>query len=516
MTETLLESDASHRAAKGDVDVSSATANASFWEGPLTSSLTKKDKVTTPEMLFGYLVGPFGGLLASGIFTSQLQNYFTDVLQLDLSFLTGLQLFSTILIVVANLVVGQLIERTHCLAGKARPWVLLSALTFSVSTVFMFFVPFEGVAKMVWIAIAYNLYYAVAYPIYNTANSTLVAVSTRDSEKRGALASLTNIAGFGVMGTGTMVFPMLVSFALKQDQNLWLLAMLVVALLTALTVYLQYRFTRERITEELLAGGDAEGDEGEKAAAPSLNEQLSAVTRESQWWIIMGVYLLYQWSGAIKNGSMTYFCKWVLDNTFFGTADAWGASQSMLSILGALPMAAAILFVIPLCNKLGKQRVCIAGMVVGVIGGVIAYLGHGQIVPVGVGIALKCLGSAPIGYMILAMLADVIDHVEFKSGLRTDGLTMSIYSSIMVAATPICNAIFSGVLGGVGYDQAADITLGTAAQTALTQNAISISYILVETIAFAVCGVLLLSFTVEKNLPAEQEALKQRHEKAAE
>ncbi len=516
MTETLLESDASHRPAKGDVDVSSTTANASFWEGPLTSSLTKKDKVTTPEMLFGYLVGPFGGLLASGIFTSQLQNYFTDVLQLDLSFLTGLQLFSTILIVVANLVVGQLIERTHCLAGKARPWVLLSALTFSVSTVFMFFVPFEGVAKMVWIAIAYNLYYAVAYPIYNTANSTLVAVSTRDSEKRGALASLTNIAGFGVMGTGTMVFPMLVSFALKQDQNLWLLAMLVVALLTALTVYLQYRFTRERITEELLTGGSTEGDEGEKTAAPSLNEQLSAVTRESQWWIIMGVYLLYQWSGAIKNGSMTYFCKWVLDNTFFGTADAWGASQSMLSILGALPMAAAILFVIPLCNKLGKQRVCIAGMVVGVIGGVIAYLGHGQIVPVGVGIALKCLGSAPIGYMILAMLADVIDHVEFKSGLRTDGLTMSIYSSIMVAATPICNAIFSGVLGGVGYDQAADITLGTAAQTALTQNAISISYILVETIAFAVCGVLLLSFTVEKNLPAEQEALKQRHEKAAE
>lgn len=494
--------------------MSSTTANGSFWEGPLTSSLTKKDKVTTPEMLFGYLVGPFGGLLASGIFTSQLQNYFTDVLQLDLSFLTALQLFSTILIVIANLVVGQLIERTHCLAGKARPWVLLSALTFSVSTVFMFFVPFEGVAKMVWIAIAYNLYYAVAYPIYNTANSTLVAVSTRDSEKRGALASLTNIAGFGVMGTGTMIFPMLVSFALKQDQNLWLLAMLVVALLTALTVYLQYRFTRERITEELLAGGDAAGAAAgdKKADAPSLNAQLSAVTRESQWWIIMGVYLLYQWSGAIKNGSMTYFCKWVLDNTFFGTADAWGASQSMLSILGALPMAAAILFVIPLCNKFGKQRVCIAGMVVGVIGGVIAFLGNGQIVPVGVGIALKCLGSAPIGYMILAMLADVIDHVEFKSRLRTDGLTMSIYSSIMVAATPICNAIFSGVLGAVGYDQAADITLGTAAQTALTQSAISVSYILVETVCFALCGILLLSFNVEKNLPAEQEALKQRHE----
>ncbi len=52
------------------------------------------------------------------------------------------------------------------------------ALTLSVASVLMFIVPFEGMAKMVWIAIAYNLYYAVAYPIYNTANSTMIPVST--------------------------------------------------------------------------------------------------------------------------------------------------------------------------------------------------------------------------------------------------------------------------------------------------------------------------------------------------
>ena len=112
-----------------------------FWNTPLTSSLVGSQSVKLPEMLLGYFIGPFGALLSSGIFTSILQNYFTDVLKLDLSFLTGLQLFSTILIVAANLVVGQLIERTKALAGKARPWVLLSALTLSVSSVLMFIVP---------------------------------------------------------------------------------------------------------------------------------------------------------------------------------------------------------------------------------------------------------------------------------------------------------------------------------------------------------------------------------------
>ena len=75
---------------------------------------------------------------------------------------------------------------------------------------------------MVWIAIAYNLFYAVAYPIYNTANSTLIPVSTRNSKQRGALASFTNVAGLAVMGAGSMVFPILVSFALKENQHLWL------------------------------------------------------------------------------------------------------------------------------------------------------------------------------------------------------------------------------------------------------------------------------------------------------
>lgn len=475
-----------------------------IWDSPLTRSAVKTDAVRMPEMLLGYFIGPFGALLSSGIFTSMLQSYFTDVLKLDLSFLTALQLVSTFLIVAANLIVGQLIERTRTKAGKARPWILLSALGISISSVLMFIVPFEGTAKLVWIAIAYNLFYSVAYPIYNTANSTLIPVSTRDSKARGALASFTNVAGLGVMGCGSMIFPMLVSFALKEDQNLWFLAMLAVAIFSALTIYLQFRFTRERVTEE----GASDTASAPKAA--SLGQQLKAVASEKWWWIIILFYMSFQWSGAFKNGSMTYFCKWVLDNTFFGSADAWGASQSLLSILGAIPMAVASVLVVPLANKFGKRLVCMIGMLVGVAGGVIAGLGGGNIVPVAIGVALKCLGSSPACYLILAMLADVIDHIEFKSGIRTDGLTMSIYSSIMVAATPVCNAIFSAMLGGSGYDQAADVALGTLGQTAAVQGAISVSYIWIETIAYAVCAALIFFFTVEKNLSAEQKAIAER------
>ena len=91
-----------------------------FWNTPLTDSLVKSPDVKLPEMLIGYFIGPFGALLSSGIFTSFLNKYFTDVLKLDTGFLSVLQLVSTLLIVAANLIVGQLIERTRVLAGKAR------------------------------------------------------------------------------------------------------------------------------------------------------------------------------------------------------------------------------------------------------------------------------------------------------------------------------------------------------------------------------------------------------------
>lgn len=78
--------------------------------------------------------------------------------------------------------------------------VAASALTLSVASVLMFIMPFEGTARYVWIAVAYNLYYAVAYPIYNTANATMVPVSTRDSEKRKGLGVNEQLRWFGRNG----------------------------------------------------------------------------------------------------------------------------------------------------------------------------------------------------------------------------------------------------------------------------------------------------------------------------
>ena len=64
--------------------------NKNFEDSKLSQSKITGEEVNMPEILLGYFIGPFGAVLSSGIFTSILQNYFTDVLRLNLGFLTGL------------------------------------------------------------------------------------------------------------------------------------------------------------------------------------------------------------------------------------------------------------------------------------------------------------------------------------------------------------------------------------------------------------------------------------------
>lgn len=477
------------------------TQKKSIFENALFRTRIKSANVKLPEILFGYLLGPLGGLLASGIFGAFLNNYWTEILFKDAmtpeisTFLTLLPLLSAVLIVIGNLVVGQLIERTHTKAGKARPYILLASVLLTAACIIMFLpLPNMGnVTQMVVTAISYNLYYSVAYPLYNTANSTLIPTSTRNSSQRGLLASASNVAGLGVMGAGTMVFPILAGMILKT-QIAWFIAFLVIGVITFLATVLQYFFTRERVTEERM---DTPAENLERI---SLGKQLKAVASNKFWWCIIGFYLLFQFAGGIKNLSMVYYCQQVVDNSFWGMGtDGWGTTNTLLSVLGAIPMALAMVLIWPLSEKLTKRWVVFGGMCIAIVGGVLMGISGGNVIMVSVGVALRCLGEAPACYMILAMISDVLDNVEARNGFRADGLTMSIYSSIMVAATPVMTGIFNMITNAGQNTQMVEF-----------------SFVWIEVIFYVICAALLIFFFVEKGLQKDRETIKAAQKAAVE
>ncbi len=482
----------------------------SLFAGKLFATKVKSANVKAPELLFGYFLGPFGALLASGIFTSFLNRYWTDVLFVGYkdatgalpaainTFLTLLPMLSAVLIIAGNLVVGQLIELTKTRGGKARPWILLSSVLLAVACILLFVVPVgDGVntpvTTMVLTAIAYNLYYSVAYPMYNTANSTLIPLSTRNSSQRGLLASFSNFAHLGVMGAGGMVFPMVVSWFLggweTPNRTAWTVAFIAIGVITFLFIILQYYFTRERVTEETYGVVSADKKN------ISVKKQLKAVGTDAFWWIIIAFYLVFQFAGSLKNMSVTYFCSNQFAESVFGE----DLAMSIINILGAVPMAVAMAFIWPLSRKFGKRTVVVAGLVIGAAGGVLAGCFPDNFYVVCVGVALKSFGSSPACYMILAMIADVLDHIEAKHGFRCDGLTMSIYSSIMAASGPLALGIFNAI-----------------SDSGSNSAMVTVSYIWIETVVYGSCAVLLIFFGVEKFLKKDRERILERQKSEAE
>lgn len=498
------------------------SAKKSVFDNPVLSTKVKSANVKiVPEALIGYLVGPFCGLLANSLFGTYLISYFRDTLFKEElasgvagvdTFITIFPMLSAILIVLGNLFVGQIIERTKTKAGKARPYILLSAVVLAVASVLMFIQPLPDntTFKMIWLVIAYNLFYAVAFPLYNTANSALVPVSTRNGKQRGLLASLVNMAVLGGAGAGSIIFPQIIgAFAnseslgmeglptddgtpLVPTANGYLILFIVIGVITFIGCLAQYYFTRERVTEESIVKAATPEAEEVKSKGPSIKKQAKALFGDRFFVITIVFYLFYQLSGSIKNASMKSFTDAIYAATELGSANA----MSILGIVGAVPMAVAILFVAPLCNKFGKRPVVFAGMVVGVVGGIIAGIWYDNFYVVAVGVALKCLGSAPAGYMILAMIADCLDHIEAKNGFRCDGFGMSLYSSILIAAVPLA----TGIGGGL----------------AATSYGTVVAYIWIETGAYALCAITVLFFGVEKHLSADREAILARQKAEAE
>lgn len=486
-------------------------------EKPLFKTRITSANVKPQEMLLGYFIGPFCAFISNAIFGSYLNRYYSDVLGwTDTSrfgvFSALLPMISVIFVILGNLWVGRLIDNTRTSQGKARPYLLLSTPLVILAIALLLLTPHNAppAAQMVWIALSYNFYYAFSYPLFYTAHSSLVALSTRNSGHRGMLATFSNASGVAAVGIGASILvPMLLqSFLFVEKDGIidadasyanWRSVMIVLCILTAIGILLEYYFTRERITEENLKLNIKE----EKIPT---SRQLKVCVGDKYWWIIILYFLLFQFGGLVKNGSMSYYTRWMFDG--ITTEAAAGSAMGTLGLIGGIPTAVGMVLAWPIANKLGKQRSVVLGLILSVIGGLVSFINVHNFITVCIGVILKGIGSIPAMYVTLALLSDVLDHLEAKNGFRSDGFTMSVYGAIMVGMTGLGNGLINALLTAAGYDAAA------AAQNSGVQTMLVICYLGIELICYAVIVVLMSFLKVEKYVKEDQSTILE-HQKAA-
>ena len=142
----------------------------SFWERTILRSTVTSRDVKKPEMVIGYLTGPFFAMLINGILVCYLTSYYSDILGVSDkgSFFSVLMAVSAVLVVAANLVTGILIDRFRTVQGRARPLILISGPITFLSGILIFAVPTGNeLLKLAWVAVSYNLFFAFAHPVPN-------------------------------------------------------------------------------------------------------------------------------------------------------------------------------------------------------------------------------------------------------------------------------------------------------------------------------------------------------------
>ncbi len=494
-----------------------------FFETGLMRSKIKSRTVSLfPEAGLGYLLGPILALVGNGVVNIWLIQYWDKVLGLGSwapLFETLLPIISAIVIIVGNVLVGKLMERKPSLAGKARPLILISVPFLLIAMLALFLVPFPEAAKestliadmaagKVWIengalkgsptvtggllasifiAVGYNLYYAIAWPIYYTSHSALVNLSTRDSGKRGLLGTAIMAAQLGAAGVSGMFGGLLVDLlgllpkynysaayielkklgdvtftndfveaiqdpayttviSREQANQKWTILMIVMVVALIIGCLLEYYFTRERITEENIKNAEAAAANGQAQAKPrkvTMSQQIKICIKDKYWWMLMIFWFLYQFGGMMKNNDMSFFSQ---------ALTGGNTVSSIINTVGAVPTALGMVIVWPLAAKLTKSKTIALGGVVAALAASASFICLGFVGNVGAitGISvasfcIKALGTAPAMYISIALMGNILDHQEAVHGVRTDGFTMAVYGSIMVAMSGICNGIIVGL-----------------------------------------------------------------------
>ncbi len=203
--------------------------------------------------------------------------------------------------------------------------------------------------------------------------------------------------------------------------------------------------------------------------------------RNKPFRIILWVMILGSVPTQMPILVMPYFVKYVL------------ASSSMIRLFYALIFVTSALVAIPIWTRIskrfGKVHVWMVSITFGVVGCFsMFFVGEGQIYFMGAMELVRGFGSSAIAVLIPAMIADIIDYDEFKTGRRREAQFGAFLGLLPKFVAILSGALPLAVLGIVGYDPA----LSTVSSA--THFTIRILYSILPFSFHAVCMVILFFY----------------------
>ncbi len=449
---------------------------------PHTSSNTDMRKD-----IAGMAFGSLGIYLGYAVLMTYFTIFLTDNMLISAASVSVILLASRILDAFSDLWVGSLLDRGRSKMGKARPWLLWMAAPSVISMVLLFYIPpLNETGKTIYAFITYNLVAFFYLTALTLPMNALVSLISPDEKYRLIFSQI-----WGFCSTLGAVFVNYFSTSIMQALGggnkgyFWYFT--IISFVGVGFVLICFSLTKERVKSSSQQSGNEE--------KLPFKTGITAVLKNKYWWNAMGIYLMSNLVPACWAATAYYCLYWMGGQVDTGRLMAllWGG------------ITAGILMFIPMARKIGKTKASAIGLAMQAIGSVLLWIAPASIPMLWISTVFRSVGVGGLSGSFRAMLADVVEYGEWKTGIRTEGLVFSGSTFGGKVGSGLGGAIVAALLAWGGY------VPNAVTQAARAMLSIKLAFIAVPFAGSIIIIILLLLFRVEKLMPAIRADLEKRN-----
>ena len=409
-----------------------------------------------------YALGLMGINLGIGLINSYQAEFFNKILRADLMAVAGIILAAKFISIIADFVIGNLIDRANFKAGKMRPWILISAFPLAVLTMFSFagfnFSDSVGgtVGKYIYIVFIVVLW-NISMTLADIPSQGMLSLISKNADEVNNAAGLGNtLKSIALAAPGVFISFVCIltgsGGAVRKEE--YLITAGIMAGLGLIFQLLMYFKCKEVVKSNVAAG-------------MSFKEMFRELKNNKMLLVVFGTYILGFGRNIGLGIAVQATCILIrdgIDLSFIGMGTLYGDACSWaIGITSAISSMVTIVFNPVINKKLGEKKYFMVagfyGFAVTLISTLIYTLspsgGFGRSIWA-IWIYQFFLGFAygPNGYLPMVMTADIVDYQEWKTGKRTEGTQFAILSMSNKLSNALSVSLGILFVGAIGYDAA--------------------------------------------------------------
>lgn len=407
------------------------------------------------EKIF-YSAGGMGAGVVWITTASFLPIYCTDVAGISAGTVGLIMLFSRLIDSITDLYMGFVVGRTHTRWGKARPWILWSALPMALCLILLFHIPEAGgFEKGLYLLITFVLMEGVCFTAFGLPYNTMLSLAVTDSYGRSVL----NTVRFELILSVQLVVSVITMPLIRRlggGQEAWTYVTGSYAVISIFMILICFGGTKERNDRGKCAKGTV------PVGQSSLISTLKLLCANKYSRLLTIVTIVIYASLGMSSGARIYYAKYVL---------GYEELNSIMVMFGLIPVIITLFFIPEISRRIGKIKVLFVGGLLHGTGLIVMTAAPQNLSAVYAGLILQGVGLAGLYSCLFAVSGDVADYCRWKDGISEEALIYSMTGFAQKTGTGIGLAMLGISLWLGGYNAA------TAASSALALFSIKALYL---------------------------------------